>query len=846
MDAKIVASGKNLEKRQLEHHNRMKKIKGRKPFSSVTLDNAVPRTTAGQGFANSRRNFEKKLLSHTTEQENRCLLQRISQILTAPPKLSSDDNYNKMKMLVGSLKPGSSTYDKKLMASKQEKFFGNLKNIDSFYHADQWESDYQKQLQSQEMFLRQVRYKRPKGFVDPFAEIDPLKISKEKDDSDPEDTDEALRDMFLELGHGSHSNTTKSMSFNGNPSKPEEASGKGVKQGSRSLQKIRSSSAHVDKVRSHMEDMKSKQDGLLSSARENLKLGVDRSTGGVFTEFSGSSGDERERGSSRKGYSNRSLDDVPSSSSSRRGEDSKCDSAGYSSTRQASMNYSGGHSVDVMSIWDDDNDSEKNHHEYNKIKYYNPGSSRGKSSRHKLPHSRESTPQSRKVSTYHIDSAVEDEPQGNLNMETLMDVVNDYRTAPRKILATLERSLRVYTVESDRSGPEDIPPIGSSTCAFTPRSSECRSFSTVNVDLNCWVLKSRKTLLIKAKVPDSFPIIDIEAELSINDLARSKNLEFEDLMNDMLLLKDICMEILSEVELTVENIDTGGGAIDSLVEKDRRAMKAEKLNKIVVHMRRKGLKKHSSIADAFMDIFNTENENRTHSFDVSDIHQTGCNDKDVYSNLNFSQSLDTKDCEAAVTADPPKVHFSRNMDVLVTHTIPLPTAAQKFFGFNTKNQTSAESKRRLLTKTDSDNDMKILAQREFNKSRDQPQVPISKAAAKLLAEQPPPVVVIEEKAKPRKEKIPCLISVNSNHEKEKVLCTVEFLQDSQDNSSKKVAIAAGTKVSLTTGMPSIMQADPELSMEFFDNLLDGLSIEHDSGTRKNTCYLNLESHHKND
>jgi hypothetical protein len=49
-------------------------------------------------------------------------------------------------MLVGSLKPGSSTYDQKLIASKKEKFFGNLKNIDSFYHADEWEHDYQKQL----------------------------------------------------------------------------------------------------------------------------------------------------------------------------------------------------------------------------------------------------------------------------------------------------------------------------------------------------------------------------------------------------------------------------------------------------------------------------------------------------------------------------------------------------------------------------------------------------------------------------------------------------------------------------------------------------------------------------
>jgi hypothetical protein len=102
-----------------------------------------------------------------------------------------------------------------------------------------------------------------------------------------------------------------------------------------------------------------------------------------------------------------------------------------------------------------------------------------------------------------------------------------------------------------------------------------------------------------------------------------------------------------------------GGAIDTLVEKERRATKAEKLNRIVVHMRRKGLKKHSSIADAFMDIFNTENENRTHSFDVSDIRQTGINEKDVYSNLNFSQSLDLDTnpvcIKPIVTADPPKV-----------------------------------------------------------------------------------------------------------------------------------------------------------------------------------------------
>jgi hypothetical protein len=53
----------------------MKKIKGRKPFSSVTLDNALPKTLEDRATSgilmNHRKNFEKKLLSHTTEQENR-------------------------------------------------------------------------------------------------------------------------------------------------------------------------------------------------------------------------------------------------------------------------------------------------------------------------------------------------------------------------------------------------------------------------------------------------------------------------------------------------------------------------------------------------------------------------------------------------------------------------------------------------------------------------------------------------------------------------------------------------------------------------------------------------------
>ena len=38
----------------------------------------------------------------------------------------------------------------------------------------------------------------------------------------------------------------------------------------------------------------------------------------------------------------------------------------------------------------------------------------------------------------------------------------------------------------------------------------------------------------------------------------------------------------------------------------------------------------------------------------------------------------------------------------------------------------------------------------------------------------------------------------------------------------------------------ISQADPELTSEFFENILEGLSVEHDSTTRTNRLYIQLE------
>jgi hypothetical protein len=48
---------------------------------------------------------------------------------------------------------------------------------------------------------------------------------------------------------------------------------------------------------------------------------------------------------------------------------------------------------------------------------------------------------------------------------------------------------------------------------------------------------------------------------------------------------------------------------------------------------------------------------------------------------------------------------------------------------------------------------------------------------------------------------------------------------------------AGTIVSTTISLPSAMQVDPELALEFFENVLSGLSVEHDTNKKVNTAVL---------
>ena len=184
---------------------------------------------------------------------------------------------------------------------------------------------------------------------------------------------------------------------------------------------------------------------------------------------------------------------------------------------------------------------------------------------------------------------------------------------------------RPFTPDAMQSPTSMLSPSlvpGISTFASTPRESECRSFYTARSEIKCWVLMELKVLLIRVFVPDAFPLIDVEAQISLRELAANKGMSVENLSTDFNTLTIIAKEIISEVELTTED-ETALAAAAAKQRKNVRRNRAQhdasnpgtplddedkKKNKgptrrthLVVHMAKKGQKRHRSTAAAFLD-----------------------------------------------------------------------------------------------------------------------------------------------------------------------------------------------------------------------------------------------------
>ena len=151
-----------IQHQQDVHMERIQKIKTRKPGTSSTLDNTAP-VIVKAALTNPRKVAKRIEFNEMTEKENRVLLQRISNTLTAPPKIT-DADYQAMKKLCGNMKGGKQVYEENIAKKHHQRYLKHLKGLGPYYNPKEWEMDYLKQ-KVQQHFMRQVPYERPKDHV---------------------------------------------------------------------------------------------------------------------------------------------------------------------------------------------------------------------------------------------------------------------------------------------------------------------------------------------------------------------------------------------------------------------------------------------------------------------------------------------------------------------------------------------------------------------------------------------------------------------------------------------------------------------------------------------------------
>ena len=145
------------------HLGRIQKIQNRKPGTSNTLDNTAP-VVVKAALNNPRKAALKLEFNEVTERENRVLLQKISAILTAPPKIT-DEDYVRMRKIVQNLKGGKQRYEEEVQLKHHRIYLKHLKTMGPYYKPKDWELDYRRQLRQQK-FMRQVTYKpKSQGIV---------------------------------------------------------------------------------------------------------------------------------------------------------------------------------------------------------------------------------------------------------------------------------------------------------------------------------------------------------------------------------------------------------------------------------------------------------------------------------------------------------------------------------------------------------------------------------------------------------------------------------------------------------------------------------------------------------
>ena len=481
--------------------------------------------------------------------------------------------------------------------------------------------------------------------------------------------------------------------------------------------------------------------------------------------------------------------------------------------------------------------------------------------------------------------------------------------------------------------PGAIP--GVSTYSLTPRESECRSFYTARAEIKCWLLMEMKTLLIRVYVPDAFPLIDVQSQISLRDLASNKGMTVDNLMTDFKTLELIATEIISEVELTIED-ETAAAALAAKQRKEKGISRRHKLHspdtpggggsgddssggegvgsmnskgkptrrtRLVVHLARKGRRRHRSTAEAFLDeqfmshLSPTANGKGSEVWAV-DALADAIGAGDAQGTPSLRQRLRVP--------EPVRLEVTRSVMVSVTVTVPGPkaVAAARNVGrrpsvgaplvstpsvavldtsttalhaaATVTSQSAAVAEGPELSRLPSpradaaapgapvetsavDGVVALpaaLVEKMLLKDKDiaPAAAPAAVPVATTLAAAPSPSLLPSSsgarsknlpvvKQLPKKQKVSANVQVSTTKPGssaavvDKVALLVTFTAATKDNFNDKVAVRAGDVVRLTVGLPSIMQADDELILEFFENLVDGLYVVHDSNAGTNTASI---------
>ena len=536
----------------------------------------------------------------------------------------------------------------------------------------------------------------------------------------------------------------------------------------------------------------------------------------------------------------------------------------------------------------------------------------------------------------------------------------------RAELTRMDREIRIYTVDmadgetggwgGDASAHEKQENNGSmdpfsptsvlsagivpgvSTYAVTPRESECRSFHNARAEIKCWLLMESKTLLIRVYVPDAFPLIDVQAHISLRDLAVNKNMSVDTLLSDFKTLENIAKEIISEVELLVEDESaaaalaakqrknhirnkrqTTGDGMNHMEASSKESESASNKNKptrrtrLVVHMAHKGRKRHRSTAEAFLDeqfmshLWAQENDDnrpestagkvkpllsRAPSLRMGGLGSSGKVKPGSYESLGKSANIRRGSFNASLMKAlnlqpvlsvpvPEYLEVTRNTMVSVSVTVPGPRilAAARILRPSLNSAPSFMMSSVVLASISAAN-MAVIDALNLGAatppSLDTPGTTVVAAISSLgdvpnteRKETPdvqnstrdtlsrismtsllgssqrtikgghPPLA----KLLPKKQTVPALVTLSTTKPGssaavvDKVSVVISFLASTTDNFNDKKAINIGDEVRFTAGLPSIMQADEEMILEFFDNLVDGLFVVHDSNAGTNTASI---------